>query len=282
MIAQPQRIETTNSGTVVAGTLWPSSGRTIVLIHGLTAEQESWRPLVGMLAEDHQVLTVDLRGHGASSWATWEPDGYTASRMADDVARVCADLGVVDAVVVGHSLGARVAMALAADERLVAGIVLSDTFPVVGLAGAKWANEQIGERLTLGGLRDPEEVTAWLQARHPEWNDEWAPLLAGTHFKQNWVGRWIFKCDPQLIWLLRGAASRAEGARVREMAAGVRQPTELLWGRDSPLVEEADVIESTAIFSNAVVREFPTGHYIMREQEAEWVEVVHDFSARLV
>lgn len=270
----------TSVGTISAN-FWPSAGRTVVLVHGLTAERESWGELAERLAEDHQVLAVDLRGHGSSSWATWEDDGYTSARMAADVAALCAELRIADAAVVGHSLGARVAMALAADTKLVAGIALSDTFPVVGEHGARWANEQIGERLTSAALRSKQDALTWLRERHPEWNPGWAELLATTHFRENWAGRWVFKCDPQLIWLLRGAASRAEGARVRALAESVRQPALLMWGRDSALVGSEEVIASVALFQAPIVREFPTGHYIMRQREHEWVEAVRDFCTDL-
>lgn len=274
-------VATTGIGRIV-GTLWPrASARTLVLIHGLTAERGSWGPLAPALAADHQVVSVDLRGHGDSSWATWEPDGYSARSMAADVAHLCAEAGVRDAVIVGHSLGARVAVALAADARLVSGIVLSDTFPVVGEKGARWANDQIGERLMFPGTRDVDDAEAWLRQRHPEWNEPWARLLASTHFRETWAGRWKFRCDPELIWLLRGRTSRAEGEWVRDRASTVRQPSLLLWGRTSALVEEAEVQASVALMPNAEVETFPTGHYIMREDETGWVDTVRSFSHRV-
>jgi pimeloyl-ACP methyl ester carboxylesterase len=261
-------------GTSV-GSFWPGgSGRPIVLIHGLTAERESWGPLVPELVRKHPVLAVDLRGHGDSSWATWTPGSYRAESMAADVGALCEAVDLADAFVVGHSLGARVAMHLALVPGLVSSLALSDTFPVVGEAGALWALNQIGERFDLAGVRDLDAATQWLRDRHPEWTSGWAPSLAASHFRENWAGRLVFRCDPHLKHLLVGRESREEAQRNREVSSAVGQPIALLWGRDSPLVSESDVRDSLELLPGAQVLEFQTGHYIMREQEEEWLEAV--------
>jgi pimeloyl-ACP methyl ester carboxylesterase len=56
-------------------------------------------------------VAVDLRGHGQSDAPQQE---YTIEGFADDLAWVCARLGLENPVVVGHSLGGRICLALAA------------------------------------------------------------------------------------------------------------------------------------------------------------------------
>ncbi len=82
----------------------------LVLIHGITDSRHMWHPLLHELAAHHQVLAVDLRGHGESD----TDDGYDPISYATDVVETAAALGVADAVVVGHSLGGVVASAYAA------------------------------------------------------------------------------------------------------------------------------------------------------------------------
>ncbi len=82
----------------------------LVLIHGITDSREMWHPLLRDLSAGHQVLTVDLRGHGQSD----TDDGYDPVSYASDVVETAAALGVTDAIVVGHSLGGVVASAFAA------------------------------------------------------------------------------------------------------------------------------------------------------------------------
>ena len=86
------------------------AGPTLVLVHGLTEDHRAWDPLVPDLASDHAVVAVDMRGHGRSALApTYDP-----TAMADDVASVLGDVGLVEPLVVGHSMGGIVVTAFAA------------------------------------------------------------------------------------------------------------------------------------------------------------------------
>ena len=83
---------------------------TVVLVHGITEQQHNWDPIVDRLRATHHVVTVDLRGHGASGQAA----SYDLAAMAGDVAAVIAAVGVERPHLVGHSLGGMVVTALGA------------------------------------------------------------------------------------------------------------------------------------------------------------------------
>jgi len=82
----------------------------LVLIHGITDSRAMWHPLLHQLAAAHQVLAIDLRGHGGSD----PGDEYDPISYAADVVETATSLGITDAIVVGHSLGGVVASAYAA------------------------------------------------------------------------------------------------------------------------------------------------------------------------
>ncbi|MBS0366117.1 MAG: alpha/beta fold hydrolase [Proteobacteria bacterium] len=79
---------------------------TVLLLHGLGATAAVWAPLVGQLGARRWV-TPDLPGHGESAWC----HTYSVGQMAAALAPLVAD--VPRLYVVGHSLGAYVALALA-------------------------------------------------------------------------------------------------------------------------------------------------------------------------
>lgn len=85
-------------------------GPSIVLVHGITESRRAWDPLIGPLARSHDVLAVDLRGHGESEVVP----PYDLITMATDVHEVVESLGVPDPLMVGHSLGGTVVSAYAA------------------------------------------------------------------------------------------------------------------------------------------------------------------------
>ena len=96
---------------------------TVVLIHGLASNLTRWSEFVATtrLAADWDLLRPDLRGHGGSEWR-----GRVGMDVwCDDLAAVLAAEGVRRAVLVGHCLGANVALWFAHRRpELVAGLVL--------------------------------------------------------------------------------------------------------------------------------------------------------------
>ncbi len=82
----------------------------IVLIHCYSCSLHWWDRMVPLLSERHRMIRVDLLGHGGSE----KPQsGYSMEDQAALVGEALNQLDVEGAVVVGHSLGATVATALA-------------------------------------------------------------------------------------------------------------------------------------------------------------------------
>lgn len=98
----------------------------VVLVHGLGANQAFWYPIVtGLVNRGYRVITYDLRGHGYSSRPA---HGYRLGNMVDDLEMLVRHLGLTHFHLVGHSFGARVALlyALQYPERLQS-LVIADT-----------------------------------------------------------------------------------------------------------------------------------------------------------
>ncbi len=103
-------------------------GRPVVLLHGLLGAGGNFGAVQKALAaRGHRVLALDLRNHGSS------PHAPTMSypEMATDVAETMRAEGAWPAVVIGHSMGGKVAMALAlAEGTAVERLMVADIAPV--------------------------------------------------------------------------------------------------------------------------------------------------------
>ncbi|WP_194291362.1 alpha/beta fold hydrolase [Cumulibacter manganitolerans] len=78
------------------------SGRPVVLIHGLLGSHDIFSRVVPLLADEYEVITLDLPGHGGSPLA----DGVETMRdAAREVVDTLAAAGVQHPVIVGHSWG---------------------------------------------------------------------------------------------------------------------------------------------------------------------------------
>jgi pimeloyl-ACP methyl ester carboxylesterase len=82
------------------------SGRPLILLHGGLASGEMFGPVLPALAEAHQVIAVDLQGHGRTADIDRPID---LRLMADDIVALIDHLGLEEPDLVGYSLGGGVA-----------------------------------------------------------------------------------------------------------------------------------------------------------------------------
>ena len=115
---------------IVAGTeirFWTwgegDDGPPLVLVHGGGAHTGWWEPVIPFLAPGRRIASLDLSGHGDSG----RREAYPMSTWADEVAAVIEAIGG-PAVVVGHSMGGRVAPTTAyRHPELVEALVIVDS-----------------------------------------------------------------------------------------------------------------------------------------------------------
>jgi pimeloyl-ACP methyl ester carboxylesterase len=94
------------------------AGRPLILLHGGLGSGEMFGPVLPALAERHQVIAVDLQGHGRTADIDRPLD---VRLMADDIAALIDHLGLDRPDLVGYSLGGGVALHTAAKYPAKAG-----------------------------------------------------------------------------------------------------------------------------------------------------------------
>jgi non-heme chloroperoxidase len=112
-------------------------GRPVVLLHGMLCHKGHWAFQREMLlSTGFRVIAVDLRGHGESD----NPEhGQRIARMGQDLAELLAAERIEDAAIVGHSMGASVALAYVSlhGSRALSHLVLIDQSPRI-MNDATW------------------------------------------------------------------------------------------------------------------------------------------------
>jgi pimeloyl-ACP methyl ester carboxylesterase len=93
------------------------AGEPILLIHGFASNARvNWQStgwIDTLLTAGFRVIAMDVRGHGDSA-KLYEPRLYHPSLLAGDAANLLRHLGIGSAVVIGYSMGGRIAAFLAA------------------------------------------------------------------------------------------------------------------------------------------------------------------------
>ena len=123
----------------------------LVFLHYWGGSRRTWQLVLNRLHPDQAFVNYDQRGWGESANA---PGPYDMQRLADDALAVIATLGYTDYVLVGHSMGGKVAQALAARRPTgLAGVALVAPAPAKPVG----STEQL-QKLTMHAYDDEQTV----------------------------------------------------------------------------------------------------------------------------
>ena len=120
-MAEPIMKRVKGDGIEINLAIWEGAGQPLLCIHGITANCRCWDTLAETLAPEHHVMAMDLRGRGRSDKPS---QGYALDYHLRDINCLLDDLALDRAVIMGHSLGAFIGLAFAAEypgrvERLI-------------------------------------------------------------------------------------------------------------------------------------------------------------------
>ena len=113
-MAEPIMKRVKGDGIEINLATWEGAGKPILCVHGITANCRCWDVLAAALAPEYRVLAMDLRGRGRSDKPS---KGYALEYHLRDINCLLDDLGIDRAVIMGHSLGAFIGLAFAAENR---------------------------------------------------------------------------------------------------------------------------------------------------------------------
>jgi pimeloyl-ACP methyl ester carboxylesterase len=151
-------------------------GAVVLLLHGLASSSQSWRNVAPTLGDHFRVIAPDARGHGGSEWTR----DYSFELMRDDAARFMEQMGILAAIVIGHSMGAVTAYDLAATRpELIRLLVLEEMPPPDPATPPK----PIPRKPDPGANCDWRAVIAvhrWRNAPPPGWWDRATQIQAST------------------------------------------------------------------------------------------------------
>ncbi|UOR06958.1 alpha/beta hydrolase [Hymenobacter aerilatus] len=146
--------------------------RTLLLCNGFGCSQQIWRYLVTPLATQYTVVLFDHVGGGASDLHAYDPQKYgSLAGYAHDVVEICQALALTQVTLIGHSVGATIAMLAA----IQAPAYFTD---VILLAPSPCYLNEPGYH---GGFEreDIEQLLGLMQADYDSWANLFANLLMG-------------------------------------------------------------------------------------------------------
>jgi pimeloyl-ACP methyl ester carboxylesterase len=112
-MTEPIMIKTKGDGIEIQVAVWEGKSEQILCLHGLTANCRCWDLIASALSPRFKVIAMDLRGRGLSDSP---PSGYSVKRHCRDIFAMMNDLGLSRITLMGHSLGALIALVFAAQH----------------------------------------------------------------------------------------------------------------------------------------------------------------------
>lgn len=264
---------------LVARELGGAGKAPLVLLHGLLGSGRNWQTAGAGLAEaagGRNVWALDLRNHGKSPWH--EVMNYDAM-LADVLAWLDArGFGAVD--LMGHSMGGKVAMALACrhPER-VRRLVVVDIAPKDYLSHGHRAEFAAMNELLLAELQSRGEAELKMEGRVPDWAMR---KFLTTNLERGEDGAWRWAVNLPVLTaalpaLEANPLGEGEGGEDRDVFAG---STLVIRGGKSRYVKDEDVARVKAFFPAARIETIAAaGHNPHMETRAEFCAVVAAFLA---
>ncbi|MFG0606566.1 alpha/beta fold hydrolase [Vibrio mimicus] len=241
------------------------NGQTVVLIHGLFGSLDNLGLLARDLKNDHQVLSLDLRNHGLS----FHNDEHNYDLMAQDVNQLLEHLNLTSVIVIGHSMGGKVAMKLAdIAAPKIRQLVVLDMSPVA-YTQRRHDNVFAGLDAVLAQKPTSRSEVMSILAQHIE--------MEGV---RQFLGKSLMSDQNVMTWRFNVAALKAHYADILgwDIIAKCRIPTLFIKGADSDYLTAQHQPMVQAQFSQAKAHVIAnTGHWLHAEKPAEVLRAIRKF-----
>lgn len=210
------------------------SGPTVLLAHGLGGHQGHWAPVVAALSQRARCITFSIAGSPDADPSVFSPLRHqSVLGFSDDLALLCAALGVRDAVYVGHSVSSMAGvLAAAADPGLFSRMVLLNGSPC-------YVDEP--ETGYVGGFtpQQIDDAFAAIDSDFALWTGGFGRLMMGNELTPQLADEFITslrRYSPEVASTVFRAAFSAD---LRPFLDRVKLPIRVLQSREDPAVPMA-------------------------------------------
>ena len=174
-MTEPIMTKVKGDGVQINLAIWQGNAGPVLCVHGITANCRCWDVLAAALTPDFHVMAMDLRGRGQSEKPS---SGYSLDFHLQDINCLLDDLKIDQAVIMGHSLGAFIGLAFAAEypqrvDRLIlvdgGGDLSTEQFNKI-FEGIKPALDRLGKTF-------PSSEAYLYQMKQAPYLQPWTPVI---------------------------------------------------------------------------------------------------------
>jgi esterase len=241
------------------------SGQPLVIMHGIFGSSDNWLTQARHLSDSYRVFSLDLRNHGQS----FKSDTFDYKSMVSDLEEFVEFHKLVDPIIIGHSMGGKVAMnfAVAHPERL-------QKLIVVDIAPKSYNLEHYVildglNAIPIDSISTRQEADAALTPYVPE-ADVRQFLLKNLQRKTEGGFTWKINL-PVITKNMPGIGHDLQYKGTFD------KPTLFIRGSRSKYVPDSDMPRIREVFPNAELQTLDTGHWVQAEKPQEFVDLVRNW-----
>lgn len=237
-------------------------GRPMIILHGVFGSSDNWLTQAKLFSPHFRVFTIDQRNHGQSP----HDEEFSYPVMVNDLLQFIDEHQLKDPIVIGHSMGGKVAMnfAVAHPEKL-------EKLIVVDIAPKPYNLEHYViieglKAIPVQTITSRNEADAALAAYVPE-PDVRQFLLKNLQRRPE--GGFTWKINLPVI-----DKNLNKIGFDLEFAGKFEKPTLFIRGGKSKYVKDEDMTRIKEVFPLAELKTLDTGHWVQAEKPQEFVDTV--------
>ncbi|KAF9404425.1 hypothetical protein BGZ94_004190 [Podila epigama] len=251
----------------------PALCQPIVIMHGLFGSKQNWKALSKALATrlNTDVVTLDLRNHGESEHAA----DHDYPHMASDVVRFMQEQSLEKPIVIGHSMGGKVAMNLALrNQSLLDRIVVVDMAPVKVKLSSEFAKYVVAmKEIQKANVQKQSEADAIMKKCV---DDLGVRQFLLTNLKRNASGDgYSFRVPIETLGDSLEKLGQFDFVPGKDRFDG---KTLFIRGGRSGYIKEREMGLIKDFFPQARIETLDTGHWVHAEKPEEFLKLVTEFA----
>ena len=242
-------------------------GPPILILPGLLGSADNWLSLAKKLAPYYTLYLVDHRNHGQS----FHSEIMTYEAMVEDLKHLMTQQGIVDPVLIGHSMGGKVAMTFAQNyPEALHKLIVVDIAPRAYDMKRLSIMLQILKKTPLKDVRARKEVDKHLCHYIPE---TLIRLYCMKNLRRDAQGMLVWSSNMTIL-----ANSIAHLERAIDCQAPFYKPTLFVKADQSDYIQTQDLPLIKAVFPNYVLKHIEhAGHWVNHTQPKALLEIIAHF-----
>ncbi|HEY0652312.1 MAG TPA: alpha/beta fold hydrolase [Chryseosolibacter sp.] len=237
-------------------------GQPIIIMHGIFGSSDNWLTQSKILAEKYRVLSLDLRNHGQSP----HDDTFDYPAMANDLKLFIEEHDLKNPIVIGHSMGGKVAMNFAvAHPDMLSRLIVVDISP---------RPYNLEHYVIIDGLKAVPLKT--ISSRN-EADAALVPFVPEPDVRQFLLKNLQRKAEGGFSWKINLPVIDKNLSKIGldlQFEGTFDKPTLFIRGARSKYVRDEDMARIRQIFPQATLETLDTGHWVQAEKPKEFVDVV--------